>query len=201
MLLDRALTDALNLNEVIILAASVVLAFVCFIDDLRGMSALFEVNFSNNCILPGLLFLFETGGLFREWMAPEFDVVVTGIIWLWFIKLVQLYGWDRWDYWISGYDDRFWNSGLSATGIITEQVLGPSIVFLAAAFRFPCLELEPSHRVFRRCWKHTTRLLDRMVPDFYSNRDHNAIKFVDYNCNFAWILFSGCINNIRIPYP
>ena len=143
-LLDRALTDALNINEVIILAASVVLAFVCFIDDLRGMSASLKLIFQIICILPGLLFLFETGGLFREWMAPEFDIVVTGIIWLWFINLFNFMdGIDG----ITGSQVMMIGFGIavfSATGIITEQVLGPSIVFLAAALGFLVWNWSPA---------------------------------------------------------
>ena len=74
-LLDRILTDTLNGNEIIILAASVGLAFICFIDDLRGISAFLKLIFQIICILPGLIFIFETGGLFREWMGPELSLI------------------------------------------------------------------------------------------------------------------------------
>ena len=143
-LLDRILTDTLNGNEIIILAASVGLAFICFIDDLRGISAFLKLIFQIICILPGLIFLFETGGLFREWMGPEFDIVVTGFIWLWFINLFNFMdGIDG----ITGSQVMILGFGIAvfaATGIITAQVLGPSIVFLAAAMGFLVWNWSPA---------------------------------------------------------
>ena len=87
-------------------------------------------------MFPGFWIISETGGIFRNWLDIELDILLTGLLWLWFINLFNFMdGIDG----LTGVEVFVLGLGLavfSVTGIINEQVLGPSIVFMASALGF-----------------------------------------------------------------
>ena len=143
-LVDRVYTNTLNANDLIIIGTSVVLAGVCFIDDVRGVPVSIKLIFQLLSVAPGLWILSETGGVFQEWLIPEVDLALTGVLWLWFINLFNFMdGIDG----ITGSQVAVLALGLatfSATGMISGDVLGPLLALLAAALGFLVWNWNPA---------------------------------------------------------
>ena len=135
-IVDRSFTLSLNSHDIIILGGSFGLAIVCFIDDIRGLPAASKLIFQIIFMFPGFWIISETGGMFRGWLDIGLDILFTGLLWLWFINLFNFMdGIDG----LTGIEVFVLGLGLavfSVTGIIKEQVLGPSIVFMASALGF-----------------------------------------------------------------
>ena len=125
-----------------IMGALVVLAGVCFVDDLRGVPVFIKLIFQVLSVAPGLWILAETGGVFQEWLILELDLALTGILWIWFINLFNFMdGIDG----ITGSQVVVLALGLatfSATGMISGDVLGPFARIVSCSPWFSCLELE-----------------------------------------------------------
>ena len=90
-IVDRTFTQTLNSHDVIILGSSFGLAIVCFIDDIRGLPAASKLIFQIVFMFPGFWIISETGGIFRNWLDIELDILLTGLLWLWFINLFNLW--------------------------------------------------------------------------------------------------------------
>ena len=143
-IVDRTFTLTLNSHDIIILGGCFGLAIVCFIDDIRGLPAASKLIFQIIFMFPGFWIISETGGIFRGWLDIELDMLFTGLLWLWFINLFNFMdGIDG----LTGVEVFVLGVGLaffSATGIINEQVLGPSVVFMASALGFLVWNWAPS---------------------------------------------------------
>jgi UDP-N-acetylmuramyl pentapeptide phosphotransferase/UDP-N-acetylglucosamine-1-phosphate transferase len=135
-IVDRTFIHTLNSHDIIILGSSFGLAIVCFIDDIRGLPAASKLIFQIVFMFPGFWIISETGGMFRGWLDIELDILFTGLLWLWFINLFNFMdGIDG----LTGVEVFVLGLGLavfSVTGIINEQVLGPSIIFMTSALGF-----------------------------------------------------------------
>ena len=143
-IVDRTFTLTLNFHDIIILGGCFGLAIVCFIDDIRGLPAASKLISQTIFVFPGFWIMSETGGIFRGWLDIELDILFTGLLWLWFINLFNFMdGIDG----LTGVEVFVLGLGLaffSATGVINEQVLGPSIVFMASALGFLVWNWAPS---------------------------------------------------------
>jgi UDP-N-acetylmuramyl pentapeptide phosphotransferase/UDP-N-acetylglucosamine-1-phosphate transferase len=81
-----ALPDSPDGVAVVVLAA-MVLAGVSWVDDLKGLGPAFRLLLQVACVAAVLVFAPFPALVFGGWLAPGIDVLLTALLWLWFINL------------------------------------------------------------------------------------------------------------------
>jgi UDP-N-acetylmuramyl pentapeptide phosphotransferase/UDP-N-acetylglucosamine-1-phosphate transferase len=72
---------------VIIVGIALILAVVSWIDDLRGLGAATRLLVQAICVVAALVVVPLPGPVFGGWLPPAVDLILTALIWLWFINL------------------------------------------------------------------------------------------------------------------
>ena len=143
-LLDDILINKIALADLAILGIASLLGVMCFIDDIRGMSPYVKLLFQVAGVVAGIYLLFPEGGIFGRWFPTTIDLVLTGVIWLWFINLFNFMdGIDG----ITGTEMLTLGLGLAflaGGGILNPSVLSPSLVIAAAALGFLVWNWSPA---------------------------------------------------------
>tara|TARA_Y100000588_G_scaffold326739_1_gene361316 strand:+ start:3553 stop:4581 length:1029 start_codon:yes stop_codon:yes gene_type:complete len=143
-LLDDILINTLAVADLVILSIAALLGVICFIDDMKGMSPYVKLFFQVAGVVSGIYLLFPEGGIFGRWFPISLDLLLTGIIWLWFINLFNFMdGIDG----ITGTEMLTLGLGmalLSGAGILNPSVLSPSLVIAAAALGFLVWNWSPA---------------------------------------------------------
>ena len=70
-----------------IISIAVGLAAVSWVDDIHGLSPLLRLVPQFIAVYAVLFLLPLNGQVFRGWFSPQIDLVLTGILWVWFINL------------------------------------------------------------------------------------------------------------------
>ena len=135
-IVDRHISEQWVAGELFVLMSATLLGTFCFVDDLRGLSPYLKLFFQIISVIPGIIILHDTGGIFRMWLPTWVDLMFTGLIWLWFINLFNF---------MDGIDGitaiqmislGFGLSLLSVFGFVNQSVYSPSIFIVASAFGF-----------------------------------------------------------------
>ena len=71
----------------IIVSSALVLAVVSWIDDLRGLGPAPRLLAQAICVVATLVAAPFPGPVFGGWLPPAVDLILTSLIWLWFINL------------------------------------------------------------------------------------------------------------------
>jgi len=70
-----------------VLVGASLLACVSLLDDLRGLSPLVRIVVHGLAVALGSLTFAATGGVFQGLVPPVFDLILAGLIWVWFLNL------------------------------------------------------------------------------------------------------------------
>ena len=76
-----------NSAIIAVVISAALLALVCWIDDVQGLSPVTRLMAQAAAVAIGLLALPEPANLPREWAAPVAFYVAVGFIWLWWVNL------------------------------------------------------------------------------------------------------------------
>lgn len=146
-LVGLGLSSGAATPDLVVLAASIVLGMVCFIDDLQGLKALPRLLAQCVAVIPGLWLIADHGGLFRAVFPIALDLAATGFLWLWFINLFNFMdGIDG----IAGVEIATIGIGLCglvASGSINPSLLEPALALTAGALGFLIWNWRPA-RIF-----------------------------------------------------
>ncbi len=130
-----------------VLFGAMVLALVSLADDLRGLPVGLRLAVQAAAVMLGLPGLVSAGAVFQGLLPPVVDVVVAGLIWLWFVNLFNFMdGIDG----ISGVEAMSIGAGLALFAFFavhSVQLLMLSILLVAAALGFLIWNWPPA-RVF-----------------------------------------------------
>jgi len=130
-----------------ILAAAVLLACMCFIDDLRGLPALPRLGLQIAAVAFGIWHVKDEGGLFAGLLPTALDLLVTGFLWLWFVNLFNFMdGIDG----ITGVEMVSIGialAGLAAIGAVTQSILPHAVAVTAVGLGFLVWNWRPA-RIF-----------------------------------------------------
>lgn len=72
--------------SLVVVAAMVALAAICWIDDLRGLSPLVRLLAQFAAVAAGIWAL-PAGAIFQGWLPPALDAVATALLGVWFVNL------------------------------------------------------------------------------------------------------------------
>ena len=131
----------------LILAGTVLLALVGLGDDVFGLPAVPRLVVQVIAVVPGILLLEVSGGLFEGVVVWYADLALTALVWLWFINLYNFMdGIDG----LAGVETVSLGiglAGMAALGLAVPGLLDPAIALGAAALGFLVLNWHPA-RIF-----------------------------------------------------
>ena len=105
----------------IVVLASVALAVVSWLDDLRGLSAGLRLFVQGLAVTAGIYAIADGGAVFQGLLPPLLDAMAAALLWLWFVNLFNF---------MDGID------GISGCEAISIAI---GLALLAAAFAIPWL--------------------------------------------------------------
>jgi len=131
----------------LILGGTLLLVLVSLLDDVFGLPAFPRLIAQMIAVVPGILLLQVSGGLFEGVVSWQADLALTALVWLWFINLYNF---------MDGIDGLaavetvslgIGLAGMAALGLVVPGVLDPAVALAAAALGFLVLNWQPA-RIF-----------------------------------------------------
>ncbi len=131
----------------LILFGTLLLMLVSLLDDICGLPAVPRLIVQVIAVVPGILLLETSGGLFEGVVTWQADLALTALAWLWFINLYNF---------MDGIDGLaavetaslgIGLAGMAALGLAVPGMLDPSVALGAAALGFLVLNWQPA-RIF-----------------------------------------------------
>ncbi len=127
-----------------VLSGAIVLVLVSLTDDLRGLPAGLRLAVQAAAVVIGLSGLAGAGAVFQGLLPPAVDVVLAGLIWLWFVNLFNFMdGIDG----ISGAEALSIGAGLALFALFAADsvhLLVLSVTLVAAALGFLAWNWPPA---------------------------------------------------------
>jgi UDP-N-acetylmuramyl pentapeptide phosphotransferase/UDP-N-acetylglucosamine-1-phosphate transferase len=124
------LLDAAPVASIAAALGAAFLALVSFVDDVRSLPAVSRLIAQAVAVAGGLAVLPGAGGVFQGLLPPALDLILSGLLWVWFVNLYNFMdGIDG----ITGTETACLGAGLALAGFINRELSATGQVALGLA--------------------------------------------------------------------